>query len=368
MKRLFSNIAQIPGWRTKRKILVIESDDWGSIRMPSNTAIKALCMKGLKFNDPYNKYDSLASEEDLSCLFNVLMSFKDVSGNHPVITANTVMANPDFKKIEESNYTEYHFELFTETLKKYPQHKNSFGLWEKGIRAGVFYPQYHGREHVNIFRWLSALNDDKSAARKSFEFGVFGVRESNEKNPRDSFMRALDFQTSDQLVVLGKNLIHGLQLFEEVFGYKSKSFIAPSYIWNEYIEQQLAAHGVKYLQGITYQYMPVLNRKKLKKRIHYIGQKNRYGQIYLTRNAFFEPALDSIKSIDETLKRIDLAFRWNKPAIIGSHRVNYIGYLNIKNRDENLVLLKELLSVIIKKWPDVEFMTSDELGNLILNN
>ena len=140
------------------------------------------------------------------------------------------------------------------------------------------------------------------------------------------------------------------------------------YIWNERIEEQLAAHGVKYLQGITYQYMPVLNRKKLKKRIHFTGQKNRYGQIYLTRNAFFEPALDQKKSIDETLKRIDLAFRWNKPAIIGSHRVNYIGYLNIKNRDENLVLLKELLSVIIKKWPDVEFMTSDELGNLILNN
>lgn len=31
-KRHFLNL---PGWHTRRKIVVIESDDWGSIRMPS---------------------------------------------------------------------------------------------------------------------------------------------------------------------------------------------------------------------------------------------------------------------------------------------------------------------------------------------
>ena len=29
------NLLNILGWRTKRHIVVIESDDWGSIRMPS---------------------------------------------------------------------------------------------------------------------------------------------------------------------------------------------------------------------------------------------------------------------------------------------------------------------------------------------
>ena len=29
-----SKIINIPGWTTNRKIIVIESDDWGSIRMP----------------------------------------------------------------------------------------------------------------------------------------------------------------------------------------------------------------------------------------------------------------------------------------------------------------------------------------------
>jgi len=32
MGKLHRYIANIPGWRTNRKIIVIESDDWGSIR------------------------------------------------------------------------------------------------------------------------------------------------------------------------------------------------------------------------------------------------------------------------------------------------------------------------------------------------
>ena len=101
-----------------------------------------------------------------------------------------------------------------------------------------------------------------------------------------------------------------------------------------------------------------------------MGQKNRYDQLYLVRNAFFEPALDKDKDKDkdpvgECLRRINMAFKWNKPAIISSHRINYIGSLVEENRIKNLKLLDELLKNIINRWPDVEFMTSDKLGELI---
>jgi hypothetical protein len=39
-----------------------------------------------------------------------------------------------------------------------------------------------------------------------------------------------------------------------------------------------------------------------------------------------------------------------------------------KNRGNNLILLDELLKKILKKYPEVEFMTSDLLGDLILND
>jgi hypothetical protein len=42
-----------------------------------------------------------------------------------------------------------------------------------------------------------------------------------------------------------------------------------------------------------------------------------------------------------------------------------MGELDPGNRKVNLRLFKELLQRILKQWPDVEFMTSDKLGDLI---
>jgi len=69
--------------------------------------------------------------------------------------------------------------------------------------------------------------------------------------------------------------------------------------------------------------------------------------------------------VNSCLNDIDMAFRWNKPAIISSHRVNYIGALDPGNRENGLSQLKQLLKEVVSRWPDVEFMTSAELGDLI---
>ncbi|MCB0447133.1 MAG: hypothetical protein KDD03_06410, partial [Gelidibacter sp.] len=297
----------------------------------------------------------------------VLTSFKDHKGNHPVITANTIMANPDFEKIRKSDFKEYHYELFTDTLQRYPQHQRSFHLWKEGIEHYIFHPQYHGREHVNIFRWLSEVQHIYSNARIGFDHHLFGLREEG-IDMRHSFMRALDFENNEQLVTLKNNLLEGLQLFKNTFGYHSQSFIAPSYVWNEEIEEVLYNEGVCYLQGIAYQYIPKVGKEKLTKKWHYTGQKNDHGQLYLVRNAFFEPSLTKKKTIEETLRRIEIAFRWKKPIIIGTHRLNFIGHINPQNRDENLKLFKSLLQTILKRWPDVEFMTTDQLGEFIKTN
>ena len=65
------------------------------------------------------------------------------------------------------------------------------------------------------------------------------------------------------------------------------------------------------------------------------------------------------------MKEIEIAFRWKKPAVISTHRVNYIGNLVENNRIKGLQSLKELLTKMLAKWPDIEFMTSVELGKEI---
>jgi hypothetical protein len=51
--------------------------------------------------------------------------------------------------------------------------------------------------------------------------------------------------------------------------------------------------------------------------------------------------------------------------VISSHRTNYIGSLDPKNRANSLEKLEELLRKVVNRWPDVEFITSTELGNIV---
>lgn len=55
------NLVNIPGFRTNRKIVVIESDDWGSIRMASQKSFNRLLAKGIRVDN--SLYDSLDSLE-----------------------------------------------------------------------------------------------------------------------------------------------------------------------------------------------------------------------------------------------------------------------------------------------------------------
>ena len=116
------NLLNISGWRTRRKIVVFESDDWGSIRMPSMEVYSEFRNKGLNLTQTdYNRLDSLESNDDLSMLFDVLRSYRDRNDRHPVFTANIVVGNPDFDRIRSSKFIEYYFEPVTETLKNYPE-------------------------------------------------------------------------------------------------------------------------------------------------------------------------------------------------------------------------------------------------------
>lgn len=59
------------------------------------------------------------------------------------------------------------------------------------------------------------------------------------------------------------------------------------------------------------------------------------------------------------LKNIEASFRMHAPAIVSTHRVNFVGSLESTHRDDALQQLKELLNEIVKHWPEVEFMDGD---------
>jgi len=339
--------------------------------MPSSETYQQLKSQRLIVDScPYARFDSLASEEDLNLLFNVLSDYKDMKGRHPVITANTVMTNPDFEKIRDSGFSEYHYELFTETLKKYPSHHNSFDLWKQGMDDGLFFPQFHGREHVNIQAWMKALKNIHSKYRAAFNDNVTWLGPKQNENDHISVRASYDTDNVSDFEQQKKVLAEGLSLFRMVFGYDSESFIANNFIYHPELNTTLYEHGVRYIQGMKYQALPYLGKDKREMIRHYQGEFAEPGLYHLIRNCVFEPAqhTETHDNVGYCLKGIKNAFFWRKPAIITTHRLNFIGYIDSKQRDKNLNQLRELIQVILNKWPDAEFMTSTELGKLIRNS
>jgi hypothetical protein len=92
-----------------------------------------------------------------------------------------------------------------------------------------------------------------------------------------------------------------------------------------------------------------------------MGMKNKFGQRFIKRNCFFEPSGRDKDWVDSCLRDIELAFRYGKPAVISTHRVNYVGDRNADNRDFGLKQLDKLIKLMLLKWPDIEFTNTPKL-------
>lgn len=364
---LRKNLSNIPGWRTNRKIVVIESDDWGSVRIRDKKAYDALKLKGLNVDHKrYDQVDTLESNEDLEMLYEIISSVKDQNGNSAKFTALCLLGNPDFDKIKSGNFNEYHFQPLDETLKEYINSNQIISLWKEGVEANFFEPQLHGREHLNVRRYMDILKNHEGKEGLRFALDYHSVGPSGYKGIKyPNYLGALQPITKEEIFELKRYITEAGGLFESYLGYKPKVFVAPNAEEPQELEYSLKQTGVKYITRSKRRVYPK-GDGKFGKQWNFVGKINDQGQIILNRNAFFEPCqFDEGKSINTCLQEIEIAFKWHKPAVISSHRVNYVGSIDPHNRDTGLNSLKKLLKTILKRWPDVEFMTSAELGKVI---
>ena len=282
--------------------------------------------------DPYIQFDSIATADDLSALFEVLSSVKDSKGNSACITANICTANPDFDKIKSCNFNKFHFESFTKTLEKYSYEEDLLNIWKSGKQEKLFYPQLHGREHIHALAWLAELNAGNKDLIRAFELNSCSIPYKGINfQKRQNFQAALDRYNLKGEILFQKEWIKDCaEIFKNTFGYYSNSFIAPAYVWHKDIHSDLANCNIKTLQGIKLQYEPCNTfNKKYKRKLHFNGElDNKSDLIYTVRNVFFEPSIIEKEWVNSTLIGIEKAFQNYNPAIIGSHRINYIGRLN----------------------------------------
>ncbi|KAB1063547.1 hypothetical protein [Salibacter halophilus] len=368
-KQIFNHLKNLPGWRTKRKLVVISVDDYGNVRLDSKKARENMDKAGLKVHSRFDAYDTLETRDDLGALFEVLTSVKDKKGNHAVFTPFALPCNINFEAMQEEGYERYIYELLPETYAKLsalqPQaYKGTWDLWKEGIEKGLMAPQFHGREHFNLKVFESNLNlGDKSTlvALKNRSYTSI----NNSLHPRLSYTGAFDLE--DLLGLKGYHAIvkDGTRRFNEVYGYYPDYFNPPGAREHSDLHEALHDCGIKYMDA------PLI-KKQIKEGggysydMSYLGKKNKLGQRFLIRNVVFEPGFTGVETaVSIAWKQINAAFRLNKPAIISSHRVNFSGLITESNRTESLKALKILIEMITANYPEVEFISALELAKII---
>lgn len=202
-------------------------------------------------------------------------------------------------------------------------------------------------------------------ARIAFDNRLWGF--NNRHKYGITYQAAFDIEDISQLHYQAEIIKDGLRLFEQLFGYRASYFVPPNGPFNNHLEAVSASEGIRFMYASKIQNEPQ-GEGKINIRYHYPGQQNSHGQYYLSRNCFFEPSEPGKDWVDSCLNDIRMAFFFHKPAVISSHRVNYIGTLDPSNRARGLLQLRELLSKILKTWPDVEFLSSVDLGQLMIKS
>lgn len=364
MKHILKKIAAKMGYQTNKKQILFLSDDWGCVRIKSTQDQEALVKKGLIINNRFDQYDSLETNEDLELLFEVLTKYKDHNGNHPCITAVTNVANPDFKKIKESDFQEYHYETIASTYLRYPNSDRVLNLTHEGIHNKIFIPQSHGREHVQVNWWMEELQNKDSFASKFFENEFFSLDADYLLNPKRNrgIGASFDVWTYEDLINTKLIAKSSLEIFKALYSYNSKNFTPPAMFYNSIIEDEVVSLGVEWIDvGRVFKEPKIKGKESYQ--FNYLGKRRKSGIRVLVRNAVYETNMSSSDNgVAKCLNGIEQAFNLKQPAIISNHRASFVGGVTNKNRDKGLKSLDLLLKEILKKWPDVEFISTNELN------
>lgn len=359
------NLKNIIGYKTKRKIVIFSVDDYGNVRLHSKEAREKMDQAGLKVLTRFDALDTLETTEDLEMLYETLSSVKGKNGNHAVFTPFALPANINFEKMAEEGYKQYHYELLPQTFSKLGSaYEGAWELWKEGMKKGLMAPQFHGREHLNL-----KVLEEKLAKRDSEV--LVALKNRSYTSISDSGYSTISISGAYEFWDIKENERHketiadGLKAFEKVYGYKAVHFNAPGGREHPAIHEALKDGGVKYIDT-PFIKSEHLGKGKYKKVLNYTGKKNHLGQFYIVRNVVFEPIHErGVDWVSHAMKQIEAAFRWNRPANISTHRINFCGHIDPKNREIGISALKELLKKIVERWPEVEFLPANNVGDLI---
>ena len=341
----------------RRPVVVFESDDWGACAFAPNPEVGEESRRVLaRFGLPIpRRLDGLESPAELDRLFSVLASHKGADGLPPVFTAFTLMANPDFRAIRESGFTEYRDIAPGEG---FPDGWNGDGVaekWREGMERGLWEPEYHGLLHHNgEHTWMALLRApgrDGDLARALFDLNIYAQR------------RHLPEYEGLTVREQWRMIDTGFTRFERLFG-RMPAASATSCAYPE-TELLWAVRGARTVclkncrvnsgEVVVYPTKP-WNMQDVYARMG--DGCDKLDVAFLTRNVFWESD-NTLEEVQRTIEKVWTVHR--EPAVISTHRSNYCNF-ELGCAEERLERLDRLLAWLAGKG--AYFLTSAELGDL----
>ncbi|HZW58571.1 MAG TPA: hypothetical protein VFF30_19955 [Nitrososphaerales archaeon] len=356
------SISNSSDWKNVHAV-VFESDDWGFCgenKNPSSSERLARLgyeLRGKGSGDSY--YNTLEKTEDLENLYEVLSSFSDGLGRHPVFTANFVVTNPDFERIKAGNFSEYHtIPISLGFPKSWDSGKSLRQTWRSGIEKKVWMPEFHGYSHFNYQNWLKGLRKGDKKLRDFFEEEM--IASSRDYPTLSEYVTNPGTGTFASRKEQSSTVSRGCEIFRFTFGYPARSTIPPSDIWNIDTEMAFLHSNLHYVQSERTRYSSALGLFRIdfastfnivKSAILLLGPLTK-----LYRNVRLELNDDE----SEVLETSNYLFKIGSPVVVGTHRVNYVSGIDRNLAERGRKKLRTYLKAISEDSRTV-FMTSSEL-------
>lgn len=366
--KLVSELKHIPGWHTGVKYVAFAVDDYGSIRTANKRAVEALKDKVSGFGGYMDYCDSVETREDLHRLYEVLARHQDADQRKALFTAYALSANPDTAlMLREGRYA---FETLSETFirlaaEEPAAYEGTWQAWQEGMSEGLIRPQFHGREHFSVPLIERKLERGDQDLKANLEVASLARLSGVPEMPGVAFTHAFSLHDEALLTQHREIIREGLALFETTFGFASATFTPPALKLHPALDDFVAGLGVRSIDKPLSGQQPAGGGSS-RRSINFLTPPKGKRPAKLVRTLSFEPCSGNKSDpVGQALGEMERAFRWRKPVIISSHRVNYAGHIDPANRQQGLAKLDDLLAGMLRRWPDIRFVSVDELVQIM---
>jgi hypothetical protein len=156
-----------------------------------------------------------------------------------------------------------------------------------------------------------------------------------------------------------------IDAYQIIFGEVPRVVVPPTFIWTEGVEQAWADAGVEVVitPGRRFETRDKWGRPAAAGHPIHNGQSGAGGVLYLVRDLYFEPALGHTAA--QALHSMELKTKRGRPALFETHRFNFLG--QEQRRVQALVALRELLTGVVENYPQLSFLSTKKLAQILRN-